>query len=68
MLEPGELAFSAEQAQHEAIAPYFMTAVLLLTRHLLDIVMAILFGRRKCSERLAGVLEQFTVKWDKQRR
>lgn len=62
-LESGEFATIAELAEHEGIAPSYMTRVLRLTLLAPDIVDAILDGRQGSEMTLARVLEPFPVEW-----
>ena len=67
MLEAGEFATIVEVAARERIAPSYMTRVLRLTLLTLEIVEAILDGKRGPEVTLARVLEPFPVEWDRQR-
>lgn len=62
-LESGEFATIAELAEHEGIAPSYMTRVLRLTLLAPDIVDAILDGKQGSEVTLARVLEPFPVEW-----
>ena len=66
LLETGEFATIAELAEHEEIAPSYMTRVLRLTLLAPDIVEAILNGTQGQEVSLAGVLKPFSVEWDLQ--
>lgn len=67
MLESGEFATIAELAEHEAIAPSYMTRVLRLTLLAPDIVEAILDGEQQPEITLARVLEPFPLEWERQK-
>ncbi len=67
MLESGEFTTIAELANHEAIAPSYMTRVLRLTLIAPDIVEAILKGTQGPEVTLARVQEPFSVEWTRQR-
>ena len=67
MLESGEFATIAELAEHEGIAPSYMTRVLRLTLLAPDIVEAILDGQQGAEVTLARVLEPFPVGWAAQK-
>jgi len=66
MLETGEFTTMAELAEHEGIAPSYMTRVLRLTLLAPDIVEAIFDGTHGPAVALARVLEPFQVEWKKQ--
>ncbi len=66
MLETGEFATINELAEHEAIAPSYMTRVLRLTLLAPDIVEAILDGRQGQEVTLARLLKGFPVEWEGQ--
>ncbi|MCT9000600.1 hypothetical protein [Chelativorans intermedius] len=66
MLESGEFATVGELAEHEGIAPSYMTRVLRLTLLAPDIVEAILDGKQGPEVTLASMLEPFPVEWDLQ--
>ena len=66
MLESGEFATIAELAEHEGIAPSYMTRVLRLTMLAPDTVQAILDGTQGQEMSLASVLKPFSVEWDLQ--
>lgn len=63
IMESGEFATIAELAEHEGIAPSYMTRVLRLTLLAPDIVDAILDGKQGSEVTLARVLEPFPVEW-----
>ena len=67
MLETGDFVTIAELAEHEGIAPSYMTRVLRLTLLAPDIVEAILDGRHGSDARLSKLLEPFPLKWAEQR-
>ncbi len=67
MLESGEFSSISELAQHEGIAPSYMTRILRLTLLAPDIVEAILDGRKGPEVTLARVLEPFPIEWAAQR-
>ena len=67
MLESGEFATIGELAEHEWIAPSYMTRVLRLTLLAPDIVEAILDGKQGPEVTLARVLKGFSVEWVGQR-
>ena len=66
MLESGEFTTMAELAEHEGIAPSYMTRVLRLTLLSPDIVGAILDGAHGSEVTLGRLLEPFPVKWEEQ--
>ena len=66
MLESGEFATIAEQAEREGIASSYMTRVVRLTLLAPDIVEAILDGRQGPEVTLAGLLRPFPQDWAKQ--
>ena len=66
MLESGEFTTMAELAEHEGIAPSYMTRVLRLTLLAPNIVEAILDGSQGPEARLARVLGPFPLKWSEQ--
>jgi hypothetical protein len=66
MLESGEVATMAELAEHEGIAPSYMTRVLRLTLLAPDIVEAILAGTQEPEVTLARLLEPFQLAWSQQ--
>lgn len=63
MLESGKFTTIAELAQHEGIAPSYMTRVLRLTLLAPDMVEAILDGSQGPEVTLAGLLEPLPVEW-----
>ncbi|MCC1492731.1 hypothetical protein [Cognatishimia sp. F0-27] len=67
MLETGDFVTIAELAEHEGIAPSYMTRVLRLALLAPDIVEAILDGKQGPEVTLVRVLEAFPVEWEKQR-
>ena len=67
MLESGEFATIAELAEHERMAPSYMTRVLRLTLLAPEIVEAILDGKQGPEVTLARILEPFDVEWHEQR-
>lgn len=66
MLESGEFATIGELAEHEGIAPSYMTRVLRLTLLAPNVVEAILDGKQVPGVTLAQVLEPFPVEWERQ--
>ncbi|GMG81623.1 hypothetical protein LNKW23_08360 [Paralimibaculum aggregatum] len=66
MLESGEYAIIAEQAEREGIAPSYMTRVLRLTLLAPHIVEAILDGKQGPEVTLGRFLEGFPVEWEDQ--
>jgi hypothetical protein len=66
MLESGDFTTMAELAEHEGIAPSYMTRVLRLTLLSPDIVGEILEGRQEPEMTLARVLAPFPVEWKMQ--
>ena len=66
ILESGEYASIAELAEHEGIAPSYMTRVLRLTLLSPDIVEAILDGKQIPEVALAQLLEPFPLMWQHQ--
>lgn len=67
MLESGEFNTINELAEHEGIAPSYLTRVLRLTLLAPDIVEAILDGRQGPEVTLGRLLEGFPVEWEGQR-
>ena len=63
MLESGEFATINELAEHEGIAPSYMTRVLRLTLLAPDIVEAILDGQQRSEVTLRRLLEGFPMEW-----
>lgn len=66
MLESGEFTTIAELAEHEGIAPSYMTRVLRLTLLAPCIVEEILDGRFGRGVTLAHLLEPFSLEWQAQ--
>ena len=66
MLESGEFATIAELAEHERMAPSYMTRVMRLTLLAPDIVDAILDRKQGPEVTLARVLEPFPAEWANQ--
>ena len=66
MLESNDFATIAELAQHEGIAPSYMTRVVRLTLLAPEIVEAILDGKQRPEMTLARVLAPFPVEWSRQ--
>jgi len=66
MLETGEFTTMAELAEHEGIAPSYMTRVLRLTLLSPDIVGEILDGALRPELTLGRLLEPFPVNWGEQ--
>lgn len=67
MLEAGDFATIAELAEHEGIAPSYMTRVVRLTLLAPDTVEAILDGRHASDLTLSKLLEPFPYDWRDQR-
>lgn len=67
ILEAGEFATIAELAEHEKIAPSYMTRVLRLTLLAPDIIEAILEGRQGPKVTLKRLLDPFPLNWHDQR-
>lgn len=67
MLETGEFTTINDLAEHERIAPSYMTRVLRLTLLAPDIVEAIMEGQTGPDVTLARLLEPFPVDWMHQR-
>lgn len=67
MLESGEFNTIAELAEHEGIAPSYMTRVLRLTLLAPDIVEAILDGKQGPEVTLRRLLEGFPACFEEQR-
>ena len=67
MLESGEFTTIAELAEHEGIAPSYMTRVLRLTLLSPELVGAILEGRQDPEITLSQLLEPFSGDWQNQR-
>lgn len=66
MLESGEFTTMAELAEHEGIAPSYMTRVLRLTLLAPCIVEKILDGRFERGVTLVHLLEPFSLEWQAQ--
>ena len=66
MLESGQFNTINELAEHEGIAPSYLTRVLRLTLLAPDIVEAILDGKQGAEVTLGRLLEGFPVEWPKQ--
>ena len=67
MLESGEFTTMAELAEHEGIAPSYMTRGLRLTLLSPELVGAILEGRQDPEITLSQLLEPFSGDWQNQR-
>ena len=67
MLESGEFTTINELAEHEGIAPSYMTRVMRLTLLAPDIVEAILDGTQGPEVTLAMMLDPFSLFWSDQR-
>lgn len=67
MLESGDFATITELAEHEGIAPSYMTRVLRLTLLAPDIIEVTLDGRQAPEVTLAKCLEPFPHSWNKQK-
>jgi len=63
MLETGEFATIAELAEHEKMAPSYLTRVLRLTLLAPDVVEAILDGTQGPGVTLAGLMEGVPAEW-----
>ncbi|WP_028029946.1 hypothetical protein [Gemmobacter nectariphilus] len=68
MLESGEFTTIAELAEHEGIAPSYMTRVLRLTLLAPDIVDTILEGRQGPDVILARLMYGFPEEWERQKK
>ncbi len=66
MLDSGAFITIKDLAEHERMAPSYMTRVLRLTLLAPDIVEAILDGRQEPKVTLTRVLEPFPVEWAQQ--
>ncbi len=66
MLESGEFTTINELAEHEGIAPSYMTRVMRLTLLAPDIVEAILDGRQGPEVTLGRLLKGFPGEWEEQ--
>ena len=67
MLEAGEFTTLNELAEHEKIAPSYMTRVLRLSLLAPDIIEAILDGRQGPDVTLKRMLDPFPAPWAEQR-
>ena len=65
MLDSGEFATIADLAEHEGIAPSYMTRVMRLTLLAPVVVEAILDGRQGVGVTLVGVLKDVPLKWER---
>ena len=63
LLESGEFATITELAEHEGIAPSYMTRVLRLTLLAPNIVAAILDGKHGPAVTLARLMEPLSLEW-----
>lgn len=63
MLESGEFSTIGDLAEHEGIAPSYMTRVMRLTLLAPDIIEAIMDGKQGPAMTLARLLEQFPLEW-----
>ncbi len=68
MLESGEFTTINELAEHEGIAPSYMTRVMRLTLLAPDIVEAILDGRQVPGINMSRLLDPFPLEWVEQRK
>ena len=66
MLESGEFTTIAELAEHENIAPSYMTRVLRLTLLAPELVEVILDGKQGPEVTMRRLLESFSDEWQKQ--
>lgn len=66
MLESGDFTTMSELAEHEGIAPSYMTRVLRLTLLAPDLVEMVVNGRQPPEMTLAAVLRPFPVDWEGQ--
>lgn len=66
MLEAGQFTTIAELAEHEKIAPSYLTRVLRLTLLAPEIVEAILDGRQGPQVTLARLMQGVPVEWEQQ--
>ncbi len=64
MIEAGKFTTISELAEHEGIAPSYMTRVLGLTLLASDIVEAIIDGGQGAEGTLVRVLELFPLQWN----
>ena len=67
MLKSGEYTTIADLAEHEGIAPSYITRVMRLTLLAPELVDAILDGKQAPSMRLVRVMEPFPQGWDRKR-
>lgn len=67
MLESGEFTTIAELAEHEAIAPSYMTRVLRLAQLEPGIIDAVLDGRQSDAVTLARLMDPFPISWIEQK-
>ena len=65
MLDSGEFATIADLAEHEGIAPSYMTRVMRLTLLAPVVVEAILDGRQGVGVTLEGVLKDVPLEWER---
>lgn len=65
MLDSGEFATIADLAEHEGIAPSYMTRVMRLTLLAPVVVEAILDGRQGVGVTLVGVLKEVPLEWER---
>lgn len=66
MLDSEEFASAAELAQHDGIAPSYVTRLLHMTLLSPDLVEAILDGKQRPKVEMANFLESVTVDWAEQ--
>ena len=65
MLDSGEFATIADLAEHEGIAPSYMTRVMRLTLLAPVVIEAILDGRQGVGVTLVGVLKDVPLEWER---
>ena len=65
MLDSGEFTTIADLAEHEGIAPSYMTRVMRLTLLAPVVVEAILDGRQGVGVTLVGVLKDVPLEWER---
>lgn len=65
MLDSGEFATIADLAEHEGIAPSYMTRVMRLTLLAPVVVEAILDGKQGVGVTLVGVLKDVPLEWER---
>lgn len=65
MLDSGEFATIADLAEHDGIAPSYMTRVMRLTLLAPVVVEAILDGRQGVGVTLVGVLKDVPLEWER---